>query len=377
MRTKFKSIELPKRLARAIVHVFPALKLSTGQEWAAQICGYRNWHDLNSSTRHFTGKPTPDPFFAEHLALEQAFDADDGDGSVEGEVTRIRYQMEVLDGLIESLSTRFEGFWPPYWDIMHLAHAGLPSNRVHFGSGSPLFMALQFPWFKLEDEGKTIFEDGDLIVSGSEESVSLRNGFVSLKQADRWLRGAAKLSAAELSEIKSEFPGIAPRVAGGSVIRVHRNEEGRPLIVQSTRHRYWWRRTLDGRMIGGFSVTFKVISRQNDSSADEYQFCVHDAWNALPVDFHTLVIPSADATADVFRFLETRIGLAPLSGTVTFAYDDRPGSKAIAATLRDLVFDGCKDRTDMDLSKIFRSEIIPYRPKYLQQQFRVLESEVV
>lgn len=63
MRTYFKSVAVPKRFAKAIVQLFPALKLSTAQEWAAQIFGYRNWHELDFFTKNYSGEPTPDIWF--------------------------------------------------------------------------------------------------------------------------------------------------------------------------------------------------------------------------------------------------------------------------------------------------------------------------
>lgn len=377
MRTEFKNIELPKKLAKSIGHVFPALKLSTAQEWSARICGYRNWHELDMRTRNFTGKPTPDPFFSEYDTLNTGADDDFDSPLVMAKRQRIGYQYAVLDELTGSLGIVFKNGSSPFWKIMFYAHAGVPRQRMNLGSGTPLFGALQYPWFDLEDKAKCIYDEGELSVDGWEEWVSLFNGFTSIQQRDKWLRGASGKTHAVLTEIKSEFPGIAPRVAGGSVIRLASDEQGRTVIVQSARHRYWWRRESDHKMVAGFSLTMRVTARQDDPVDDEFQLCVHDAWSAVPTDFATVALPSPQATFDVARFLETRLGMTPMSGAVTFACDARPGSKVIAETLRDLVCDFSRDDVDMDLDSILKPDVVPYRPKYLQRNFCLLESELV
>lgn len=377
MRTEFKNIELPKKLAKAIGHVFPALKLSTAQEWSARICGYRNWHELDMRTRNFTGEPTPDPFFADYMAQDQAFGADRESPLVVAKSKRIGYQFAVLDELTGSLGIVFTNGSSPFWKIMFYAHAGVPRQGMNLGSGTPLFEALQYPWFGLEDKAKCRHDEGDLSVDGWEERVCLFNGFASISQRDKWLHGASGKTHAVLTEIKSEFPGIAPRVAGGSAIRLASDEQGRSVIVQSARHRYWWRRESDQKMIAGFSLTMRVTARQDDPADDEFQLCVHDAWSAFPTDFATLALPSAQATFDVARFLETRLGMTPVSGAVTFACDARPGSQVIAEALSDLVCDFSRDDVEMDLDSILKPDVVPYRPKYLQQGFCLLESELV
>lgn len=377
MRTEFKNIELPKKLAKAIVHVFPALKLSTGQEWAARICGYRNWHELDFRTRNFAGEPTTDPFFSEYVALDQGFGKDHDSPSVRAKRERIDYQYNVLDELTRSCGAVFTNGWSPYWEIMHYAHEGVPRERMHFGSGTPLFRALQFPWFDLEDRASCIFEEGDLTVDGWKEAVCLLNGFSSYSQLNKWLRGASGLSHAALSEMKSEFPGIAPRIGGGSVIRLASDEHGSSVIVQSVRHRYWWQQSSNRKMIGGFSLTMRVSGRQDDPVDDEFQLCIHDAWDACGIDFDTTAVPFSNTTEDVCRFLQTRLGMDVMVGTVSFACDDRPGSKVIAENLRDLVCDFSRDATDMDLDNILQPEVVRYRPKYPLQMFSLLASDLV
>lgn len=376
MRTNFKNLELPKKLAKSIVHVFPALKLSTGQEWAARLCGYRNWHELDLRTRNFTGEPTPDPFFAEYVERGQAFTDHESPSSVIAKTERLEYQSDVLDELTEHLGAVFSWQAETYWKIMHYAHHGIPGKRQHLGAGTPLFEALQFPWFNLEDEADCPCAESYMVIDGQEVPVRLFNGFSSGAQRDKWLRGATGLTQAGLSEMKDEFPGIAPRIGGGSAIRLAADEQGRPVIVQSARHRYWWQDSRR-RMLGGFSLTTRVTAQQNDSCADELQLCVHDAWNALPADFDTVALPYWQATEAVCRFLETRLGMVGMSGTVTFACDDRPGSMLIAETLRDLACDACMDAVTMALGDMLKPDVVPYQPKYPRNRFCVLQSELV
>lgn len=376
MRTNFKSIELPKKLAKSIVHVFPALKLSTGQEWAARLCGYRNWHELDLRTRNFTGEPTPDPFFADYVALDQEFGADRDSPSVVAKTVRFDYQTAVLAALTRRLGAVFK--WPAetYWKIMQYAHHGVPHKYLQIGSGTPLFDALQVPWFGLEHGARCPCEEGDMVLDDWVVPVGLLNGFSSVQQRDKWLRGASGWTPKQLSELKDEFPGIAPRIGGGSAIRLAADDQGRPVMVQSTRRRYWWRDSRR-RMLGGFSVTTRVTARQDDSCGDELQLCVHDAWATLPTEFNTIAVPSSQATDDICRFLETRLGMAVMSGTVTFACDERPGSKRLAETLSDLVCDLCREAVDMDLGEILKPAVVPYQPKYPRRDFCVLKSELV
>jgi len=49
MRLHYRSMTRPKHVARRLHTIFPALSLSTAQNWTAQLMGYRSWHELQHS----------------------------------------------------------------------------------------------------------------------------------------------------------------------------------------------------------------------------------------------------------------------------------------------------------------------------------------
>lgn len=381
MRTYFKTTELPKRLAKAIVHVFPALSLSTGQEWAAKVCGYRNWHELDMFSRNYSGELTPDPFLAEYIANDEGFGPMHDAPHVRAKSERIEYQNKVLDELMGNSAFAQADH---YWRIMHYAHQGLSKlDRVQFGRGAPLFEALQFPWFELEDEAACAFEEGELEDKEdfTNEGFALMNGFSSHQQLNRWLKGATRLNDGEISELKEEFPEIFARVGGGSDIRLVKDANGRDVAVQSTRHRYWWQRDRDHRMLGGLSLTIRISGARDGSDDDEFEIGIHDAWydakapkSLTEADFP--MVPWAGVNESLERFLLTRVGMPSLHGQVRVSYDSEL-SRPLAEVLRDLVFDMAMDATKMDLGPILHREVVPYQPKYPRQRFFHLPSELV
>lgn len=70
MRIYFNSMARPKRVARTMQDIFPLEKLSQCQAWTAKIYGYRDWHELEQTTRTGDHEPSPDD---EDLGEEENF----------------------------------------------------------------------------------------------------------------------------------------------------------------------------------------------------------------------------------------------------------------------------------------------------------------
>lgn len=58
MRMHFRTLTRPRHLAERLAVVFPALSHMQAQEWASQMLGYRNWHELYRSVS-LTVEETP------------------------------------------------------------------------------------------------------------------------------------------------------------------------------------------------------------------------------------------------------------------------------------------------------------------------------
>lgn len=128
MRTYFKTTEVPKRLALAIKHVFPALKLSQAQEWTAKMCGYRDWHELDKLTRNYTGEPTTDPFFIDYREEYEKCFNDPEEEMSEGLVKkrdRLFFQIDALQELMNVDNSSHMLAEECHPEIMDYAHEGL------------------------------------------------------------------------------------------------------------------------------------------------------------------------------------------------------------------------------------------------------------
>ena len=58
MRFYLTGLARPKRVAQHLCALFPANKLSTSQELAAKLYGYRNWHEMAEVTRNGGNPPS-------------------------------------------------------------------------------------------------------------------------------------------------------------------------------------------------------------------------------------------------------------------------------------------------------------------------------
>lgn len=83
MRTLFWSLTRPKHLAARLHQLLPALTLSHCHDWTAQVCGYRNWHELAEVTKNNSKA---------EVATSQDID----------EEARDNYRIEKLAGLLGS-----------------------------------------------------------------------------------------------------------------------------------------------------------------------------------------------------------------------------------------------------------------------------------
>ncbi len=68
MRFYLTGLARPKRVAQHLSALFPNNKLSTCQEWAAKLYGYRDWHEMAEITKN--GGNTPSQL-DEYLSAEE------------------------------------------------------------------------------------------------------------------------------------------------------------------------------------------------------------------------------------------------------------------------------------------------------------------
>ncbi len=68
MRFYLTGLARPKRVAQHLSALFPNNKLSTCQEWAAKLYGYRDWHEMAEITK--SGGNTPSQL-DEYLSAEE------------------------------------------------------------------------------------------------------------------------------------------------------------------------------------------------------------------------------------------------------------------------------------------------------------------
>ncbi len=68
MRFFLTGLARPKKVAQHLIAMFPTKNLSTCQEWAAKLYGYRDWHEMAEITKN--GGNTPSKL-DEYLAEEE------------------------------------------------------------------------------------------------------------------------------------------------------------------------------------------------------------------------------------------------------------------------------------------------------------------
>jgi len=68
MRFYLTGLTRPKQVAQHLSALFAATKLSTCQEWAAKLYGYRDWHEMADITKN--GKNPPSKL-DEYLTVEE------------------------------------------------------------------------------------------------------------------------------------------------------------------------------------------------------------------------------------------------------------------------------------------------------------------
>ncbi len=366
MRTYFKSVAVPKRFAKAIVQLFPALKLSTAQEWAAQILGYRNWHELDLFTKNYSGKPTPDIWF--DSLLDSTFE-EQGNAKFEHQRARLAYQREALENLLNPM-VGYSAVGAALMDLLYFAKNG--DGAKPYGNGSPLFNAIQAPWFTLEQRGQYALYEQEMEVYAGD--YIMRSGFTSVNQLLRWASGLTGQSIESLREEREDFYWFGvnhPLQAGGSNVRLTQDELGNEVVVQSARYRFWVQRP-NKRMLGGFTLTIHISSRRDTTDQDEIEFTIHDAWSDPKSPFTiseygAFGVVEHDAILGLSRFLLTRIGMDAAQGLVKVTHDEQEESKSLAMDVRDLLFDMARDDGFSDVDPYLQQEVALHESRYRKQ----------
>jgi hypothetical protein len=348
MRVYFRSTALPMRFAQAIRTVFPALNLLTAQEWAAQMFGYRNWHELVRESEHFTGQPTdvwredPAKWDNSFLGPKDSRPVDDYDV----------YQNKVLTRLAA-------GFMSESWRagalyrVYDIAKTGKdPAPRlIELGKGTPLFNSLQKAWFYQEDHARVRRNDMDVPVfhfpagakDGEERSMhgySVYCGFRDAKIADRWYDRSTGQPDGTLSAMRRTPGKFVVNAAftiheGGSEVETLTDEQGRVSITQKAVYRYWVQ-SPRRHMIGGCGVVLSVGARQDTPEHDKMEIHIAGGWH-LPngtaeVAYGGLIGegPQDEVEHALINFCRTRVGMKERAGQIMVTHDGRPASEETA-----------------------------------------------
>lgn len=147
MRMAFRTLTRPKHLAERIEIVFPALSHMQAQNWAAQILGYRNWHELANLVSP-DAEETPD--FV--VSIDDLLAGKNKDNS-QAFFKRSGEQQKVLERLIgypvSDMPTLFFHINPNYPDVRY-------KKLGKTGKGAPAFKGFAYDLFSREGEAPGI-----------------------------------------------------------------------------------------------------------------------------------------------------------------------------------------------------------------------------
>jgi hypothetical protein len=358
MRVYFRSTKLPMRFAQAIRTVFPALKLLTAQEWAAQTFGYRDWHDLSRESQNFRGQPTD-------VWREAALPTDYV--SPDGRRTRRRdaydnFQIQVFERLAAGT---ISSLWNTglYQEIYRLAKGGEESPRIaDFGKGTPLFNSIQKAWFRSEElgnnprltgEGQFWLPKGasaDFKVEEHEEyslgEHAVVCGFADEKQANRYFGNSTGQPEEVLRLLRrslgsEEVNKLLPVHAGASEAAAYADSLGRVVMTQSSKYRYWVK-SPKNKMLGGFNLVISLRARQDSPIVDRLRLHVHSAWELATPEAEAACSllyagPQDEVEDTLIQFCATLVGAPEHAGRIEVVHDERELSREIAEGILDVL----------------------------------------
>ncbi|MBN3776174.1 hypothetical protein G3O06_01165 [Burkholderia sp. Ac-20345] len=143
MRMHFRTLTRPKHLAEHLSVVFPALSHMQTQEWASQILGYRNWHELSKSVG-----PTVEET-SDHIVSVESMTSGNWSDEDRAFFKRGLDQREVLERLIgepmPGMDTLFLHVDPNFTDVRF-------KKLGKTGKGSPCFRGFEYDLFQFEGE---------------------------------------------------------------------------------------------------------------------------------------------------------------------------------------------------------------------------------
>jgi hypothetical protein len=178
MRTYFRNTKRPKLIAEALTVVQPHLNHTTALEWVAEVCGYRDWHELNNFTASYTGPETPPRFTIEDLHFGNNLEASNAFESQKKVFrTLIGDKVPMFDSLFESVF---------HTEDRHLPKAKRIGEAIE---GRPMFAGMAFDRFPTVDvSGAEPWGDWDYGEDGAFECfTALAPGLDEEKLTSRFL----------------------------------------------------------------------------------------------------------------------------------------------------------------------------------------------
>lgn len=283
MRTFFDNLDKPKALSRNLSDHLAALPLMQAQEWVAQICGYRSWHDLREVT--LAGGHQASPFQPEwnYRATEAELKA--GSQEVKRASPFFHSQISVLGTLLAPYGAQeyAEQCW---MNVLHSGAAEYP-RAAHFGKGSPLYNELQRPWFVRESDLADkacleTFEGEEIVGVGPLEGWQSMLGFQTQRQLEQYYSAITNTSpeilrATRNSRLRQGLSKLFPLDGGGSDIRCGLDANNREAIQQDTMYRFWMRDP-KGKILAVQKLYIVVGAVQSDALNDVLNLTLTENW---------------------------------------------------------------------------------------------------
>ena len=198
MRTYFRNTKRPKLIAEALTVVQPHLTHSKALEWVADVCGYRDWHELDDFTASYTGPETPPLFTIGDLHF----------GNTREATEAIESQKKALRALVGDKVPMFDALFE---SVFHTQERYLPkAKRIGQAiEGRPMFAGMAFdrfpsvhvtssePWGEWDYEEDGVFKcftalgpdpDDEKLTSGFLTRLRKTRGDAYAKGAERALK---------------------------------------------------------------------------------------------------------------------------------------------------------------------------------------------
>jgi hypothetical protein len=319
VRLHFKTLTRAKHLAERLETVFPALSHMKAQEWAAQILGYRNWHELAESVGPDV-EETADYVISRESLLS--------DGDSEGSKAFFKRSLEQRDTLrrlighpVPDMTSLFFRVDPNYPDVRF-------KKLGKTGKGTPCFKGFAYDLFSHEGEKPGVgggkcervgSHDNALYVysglpEGRDEAEFLAQLKKRMTQGPLPYRGYEKQIQTVLHNEHFEF--------GFTHFDVEESE-AEPGVMWAAQSRWYRFFLMEGEQPVGAVVLKFEASASSDSNSIEVEVTIDEAWSAYDDDadevFDALSVSLIDTIAEPLRRLMWfRVGNPALTLNVGF-----------------------------------------------------------